>query len=569
MSLIVVPTDYVNIQDALDNANEGDTIKVLKGTYVENISIIKDNITLQGDDDELAVLEGTNVGIGIEVLSNQCIINNFTIQKFSTGLVIEGNNINIIDSKFNNNISNGIIINGNVSILENNVFCENEIGIKIKGENHNILNNSFKKNSLYGISNEDDLLINSSLSYNFITMSEIGILIDNIQSTNNLIENNIIGECDIGMTINGISNNIINNLSSDSKINGIVENGQENTYNSNQLLRNNVGILISGNLVTVIKNIITLSESFAIEIVGDIEITIKDNVVVNNEKTISQEGNIKFFSENIVRDNNDGIQSNECICDKSGIDFTCSSIGLDDICDTCQLFNICDDSNNDDEILQVKEVKSSYSSGSVRAGELVYLTTNTKDATIYYTLDGTEPTTDSKKYNEYIEIPEESTLRTFAIKEGFKDSKVSIYNYTLITAFGIKYNFIYEYLVRFRNPQGVITYVFFNDLDKIPEYEKMGYELLKINKYIEWNQLNTTTFYGNLLVKVYTYGKVYEIEILLDVHSMNQLGVKIIQGLMNTDFQQYWSLQGASTFIMFIPKKSGIDQFIQMSLEAI
>ena len=36
---IIVPDDYVSIQEAIDNASDGDTIFLKKGVYVENPTI--------------------------------------------------------------------------------------------------------------------------------------------------------------------------------------------------------------------------------------------------------------------------------------------------------------------------------------------------------------------------------------------------------------------------------------------------------------------------------------------------------------------------------------------------
>ena len=53
---IVVPTDFPKIQDAIDAANEGDVIKVLPGTYTEQITISK-NLTLLGSGAKSTIIE--------------------------------------------------------------------------------------------------------------------------------------------------------------------------------------------------------------------------------------------------------------------------------------------------------------------------------------------------------------------------------------------------------------------------------------------------------------------------------------------------------------------------------
>jgi hypothetical protein len=53
---IVVPIDFPTIQEAIDAANEGDVIKVLPGTYTEQITISK-NITIIGSSAKSTIIE--------------------------------------------------------------------------------------------------------------------------------------------------------------------------------------------------------------------------------------------------------------------------------------------------------------------------------------------------------------------------------------------------------------------------------------------------------------------------------------------------------------------------------
>ena len=55
---INVPADIPTIQQAIDAAEEGDTIYIAAGTYNENISIIKDHIKLQGAAKETTIIDG-------------------------------------------------------------------------------------------------------------------------------------------------------------------------------------------------------------------------------------------------------------------------------------------------------------------------------------------------------------------------------------------------------------------------------------------------------------------------------------------------------------------------------
>ena len=52
---IVVPIDFPTIQEAIDEANVGDVIKVLSGTYTEQLTISK-SLTIIGSGAESAII---------------------------------------------------------------------------------------------------------------------------------------------------------------------------------------------------------------------------------------------------------------------------------------------------------------------------------------------------------------------------------------------------------------------------------------------------------------------------------------------------------------------------------
>lgn len=68
---------------------------------------------------------------------------------------------------------------------------------------------------------------------------------------------------------------------------------------------------------------------------------------------------------------------------------------------------------------------------AVLRGTKITLSNVKKDATIYYTLDGTEPTINSQIYTAPIVVNEEITIKAFAVKDGYKDSEVATFHYTI------------------------------------------------------------------------------------------------------------------------------------------
>lgn len=81
---------------------------------------------------------------------------------------------------------------------------------------------------------------------------------------------------------------------------------------------------------------------------------------------------------------------------------------------------------------KVSSVSSSVSASSVKAGTKVALTTATDGATIYYTIDGSEPTTSSDVYSAPITINEDTTIKAIAVADGLENSDVAEFTYTVL-----------------------------------------------------------------------------------------------------------------------------------------
>lgn len=80
---------------------------------------------------------------------------------------------------------------------------------------------------------------------------------------------------------------------------------------------------------------------------------------------------------------------------------------------------------------QVRQVTANPPAGFVQSGTEVSLSTATDGATIYYTLNGETPTTDSDVYTQAITINEETVIKAIAVKEGMDDSVVVTLSYSI------------------------------------------------------------------------------------------------------------------------------------------
>ncbi|MBR6846777.1 MAG: chitobiase/beta-hexosaminidase C-terminal domain-containing protein [Bacteroidales bacterium] len=70
--------------------------------------------------------------------------------------------------------------------------------------------------------------------------------------------------------------------------------------------------------------------------------------------------------------------------------------------------------------------------GTYYEAQEVALACSTADATIYYTLDGTDPTENSSVYTTPIAVAESMTIKAIAMKEGYENSTIATAEYTII-----------------------------------------------------------------------------------------------------------------------------------------
>lgn len=145
-SIIRVPTDYTTIQDATDAVAQGDTILVLAGIYNEHITINK-SIKLIGADRATTIIDGGGEGIAITILSNNTLVDGFTIRNAKRGIQIDG--------AYNMTISNNIVVGNEIGIYL--------IGSPLAREGNVIMRNILANNSYDAVYSSNNLIFENSI----------------------------------------------------------------------------------------------------------------------------------------------------------------------------------------------------------------------------------------------------------------------------------------------------------------------------------------------------------------------------------------------------------------------
>ena len=176
------PGNYTAIQDAIDDAHDGDFVFVFNGTYHENIEV-DTSISLLGEDKHTTILDGNQEGCTITLSSEHALIENFTIlgggfdtddfiHFFRAGIRVTGSHNTICHNIFRENclgISGVRVTNLTIS---DNVFMEDGIGftsyendgrpvLKLEYFLHTIENNTVNGKPFYYVVHEKDMVIDA------------------------------------------------------------------------------------------------------------------------------------------------------------------------------------------------------------------------------------------------------------------------------------------------------------------------------------------------------------------------------------------------------------------------
>ena len=267
--------NYTFIQDAIDDASDGDTVFVYDDSspYYENL-IINKTINLVGEDKNTTIIDGGSNGDVIHILSEWVNITQFTIITceettidFASIVVYSkynhiSNNIFTHKSSLNYTNENAIhITHGNDNnIISDNIISGSSYSLYIESSNNQIVNNQISEFGCYAIwvithsenyESYEKMCHNNTISNNIIYESKNGRYYKTgcgiwlRRSRNNIIYNNTITGKAKGMILELSSNeNLIsgNNVSNNLRYGIGIGDSSCNNISRNNLLNNDRGI---------------------------------------------------------------------------------------------------------------------------------------------------------------------------------------------------------------------------------------------------------------------------------------------------------------------------------------
>ncbi len=354
---MTVPDDYPTIQEAINNANSGDTIFVRNGTYYENV-VVNKPLTLKGESREDTMIDWEGAEPTIEVIADNVSISNFRVQRspnmsignscvwFNTAsgsrltdCVVHYGYLGVFILESNSSLAANLTIQGSglglgVFNSSHSVFRDNEIsdawgiGLALSASTGCLLRNNHMINCSCGFtaggsmvdhffndidtSNTIDgkhvycLVNQTGLTVNPSTFPDAGSLTI-ANSTGVIVENLTLLHSGVGVVFAYTNDSLIRNVTVSNNTGGygiLVGMGINNTVSGCKVSDCFSGVTLSSEINdTVSGNVITNSDHFGIYLWNSSLNTIVGNDVLNSEWTcIYMEGsqNNTFHHNNFV-----------------------------------------------------------------------------------------------------------------------------------------------------------------------------------------------------------------------------------------------------------------------------
>lgn len=252
------PGNYSNIQDAINDANDGDTVFVYDDSspYYENVLVDK-SINLIGENRDTTVIDGEDKN-AVSILADSATVTGFTVRNKglaeTSGIVIKSNG-NMVSANNIINCDHGFFLyRSSNNIISNNLISSNSRGIYLLSSNNNTL---FKNIiSLNGVciwlySSNNNTISNNKIYSSYGDGIKFGNSSNNIISGNNISENHWDGIRFFSSNTNTISDN---NISSNTECGICSIDSDENVITGNTISHNGFdGIYLDDSGKTIIS----------------------------------------------------------------------------------------------------------------------------------------------------------------------------------------------------------------------------------------------------------------------------------------------------------------------------
>jgi parallel beta-helix repeat protein len=245
---IVVPDSYPTIQEAINNAVDGDTILVEAGTYHEHVLVNK-TVTIIGAGADTTIIDGNSTGHVVHVVSDNVTLSGFTVQSsghldwpaLDAGICVNGTNActiaenRLVDIGF---AGISLLSCDRTTVRRNNVTGAGWTGIHLMDSSHNIVADNRLTSNLYAGINGHAASHGNNITANVIANSSYGMFYHNAQY-NRLCRNHLTNIAVEGIQLqDSVSNNLV------------AENHLTNCSVGIQLLGPNHGNTLAGNILT-------------------------------------------------------------------------------------------------------------------------------------------------------------------------------------------------------------------------------------------------------------------------------------------------------------------------------